>query len=349
MSRSSRPSNKAAPAEKLTKKLVAQNLHESEPQAITSGAAAAISLESNNHLFGFPGLNHRTLDLGEQGPPTTSIETLGGLKSAESFECISSTALQPAQSDTSKSVNLQGQSFETPKSVKEKFQPVNTTQLPGIPGGRMLLSKVHRDASAEATLLTDDREFTKSKKLNSASKNLLNFEKGGALSSSDYLVYTVKSTKAHDFPIIFTALGSLGDNVLDIDSPNYETSKTPAKPLDSEIAFDAWLWIPLSVKLDKATTDDIKQLRLILEQDDTLQFETPILDFLVGKLFDAGEFKPYQPIRLSLMSESQMREDCFCLLSGAPGLKRIKEMLRNHSKMLGGKPISSRWTEDGHD
>ncbi|KAF3085783.1 hypothetical protein TWF594_001576 [Orbilia oligospora] len=357
MARSSRP-GKAAPAKKLTKIIVAQNLHESEPQVITSGVAAAVPLESNDHLFGSLGLNHRTVDLSEQGLPTTSFETLGGLKFAESFECISSTALQPAQSDTSKSVELQGQSFETPKSVKEKFQPVDTTQLPGIPGDRILLSAVHRDASAEATLIVGDREFTKStgyevvfspatksllkKKLNSALKNLLNFEKGGAL-SPDYHVYTVKSTKTQELPILFTALVSLGDNVLVIDSPNYETSKTPAKPLDSEIAFDAWLWIPPSVKLDNATTDNIKQLRLILEQDDTLQFETPMLDFLAGKLFDAGEFKPCQPIRLSLMSESQMREDCFYLLSGAPGLERIKEMLRNHSKMLGGS-----WPSEVH-
>ncbi|KAF3172013.1 hypothetical protein TWF225_010410 [Orbilia oligospora] len=112
MARSSRPS-KAAPAKKLTKIIVAQNLHESEPQVITSGAAAAVPLESNDHLFDSLGLNHRTVDLSEQGLPTTSFETLGGLKFAESFECISSTALQPAQSDTSKSVELQGQSFET--------------------------------------------------------------------------------------------------------------------------------------------------------------------------------------------------------------------------------------------
>ncbi|KAF3307996.1 hypothetical protein TWF173_002018 [Orbilia oligospora] len=288
MARSSRTSSKAVPAEKLTKKIVAQNLHESEPQVITSGAAAAIPLESNDHLFGSLGLNHRTLDHSDQGLPTTSFETLGGLKFAESFECISSTALQPAQSDTSKSIELQGQTLETPKSVKDKLQPVDTTQLPGIPGDRILLSAVHRDASAEATLIADDR------------------------------VHKVR------------------DNVLVIDSLSYETSKTPAKPLNSEMAFDAWLWIPPSVKLDNATTGDIKQLRLIPEQDDTLQFETPMLDFLAGKLFDAREFKPCQPIRLSLMSESQMREDCFYLLSGARGLERIKEMLGNHSKMLGG-------------
>ncbi|KAF3273865.1 hypothetical protein TWF970_008277 [Orbilia oligospora] len=221
MARSSRTSSKAVPAEKLTKKIVAQNLHESEPQVITSGAAAAIPLESNDHLFGSLGLNHRTLDLSEQGLPTTSFETLGGLKFAESFECISSTALQPAQSDTSKSIELQGQTLETrseneqpniphshsnsrkharrreggsskgllAKSVKDKLQPVDTTQLPGIPGDRILLSAVHRDASAEATLIADDREFTKS--------NLLNFEKRGAL-SSDYHVYIVKSTKIND-------------------------------------------------------------------------------------------------------------------------------------------------------
>ncbi|KAK6521849.1 hypothetical protein TWF506_002052 [Arthrobotrys conoides] len=407
MAQSSRSRKKANLARKLTKKPVARNLHESEAHAITSGAAAAISLESNDLYLPEPlETNHDKLVVDEQGPPTKSFETLEGLKSAEGLGYISSTALQPVQSKVFEYIEPQGQLFETcredeqsntphsspnprkqarkrkngrsnkgvpAKSVKEELYPVDTTSLTC---DRVLSSAVHRDASAEAALLSDDREFTKSvsraitkfqqnfptidlplprisqrrgyevvvspatksfvkKKLNSASKNLLNYEKGGAL-SSDYHVYTVKNTGSHDLPVFFTALGSLEDNVLVIDNPSCETDKMSAGALASEIAFDAWLWIPPSVKPDSATTDDIKQLRLILEQDDVLQLETPMLDFLAGKLFDAGEFKPCQPIRLSLMSESQMREDCFYLLSGAPGLKRIKEMLRNHSKMLGG-------------
>ncbi|KAK6506663.1 hypothetical protein TWF481_005122 [Arthrobotrys musiformis] len=260
------------------------------------------------------------------------------------------------------------------KSVKEELQAVAITSL--ACDQILSSASHRDASVGDVVLLANDREFTKSvsraitnfqqrfpsmdtplprisqrrdyevavspatksllkKRLSPASKNLLNFEKGGAL-SSDYHIYTVKSAKVHDSPVLYTALGSLRDNVLVIDNLNHDDDKTPAKPLAAEIAFDAWLWIPPSVKPEDATTEDIKQLRLILEQDDSLQSEAAMLDLLAEKLFDAGEFKPCQPIRLALMSESQMREECFYLLSGMPGLERLKEMLRNHSKMLGG-------------
>ncbi|EPS35073.1 hypothetical protein H072_11485 [Dactylellina haptotyla CBS 200.50] len=171
------------------------------------------------------------------------------------------------------------------------------------------------------------------KRLTAASKNLLNYEKGGAL-ASDYCTYRIETVGIRAFQTMYTAIGSLEDRVIIINSTNIENDSILHKVSAPEIAFDAWLWVPPLVKQD-ATTEDIKQLRLILEQGEELQAEAPILEFLTNKLFDAGEFKPRQPVRLSYMSESQLREECFYLLSSSPGIERIKKMLRNHSKMLG--------------
>ncbi|KAK6534987.1 hypothetical protein TWF281_006286 [Arthrobotrys megalospora] len=136
----------------------------------------------------------------------------------------------------------------------------------------MPLPRISQRPSYEVVTFPATKSLLK-KKLSPASRNLLNFEKGGAL-SSDYHVYTVRNTGIKGSPVLYTAIGSLGDNVLVIDNLSHGGDKISKKPLAPEIAFDAWLWIPPSVKPEDATTEDIKQLRLIVEQDDALHART---------------------------------------------------------------------------